>query len=547
MKMTEMVSTAPIAVEKSVRGDEIRVLTSCKAGKIVPVSYIPVLREDRVSRGRVRLALQMDETVHPLMNAVNVTAYAHFVPFLAFERFGGMETFNRSYQKIGEPHNDTPVPFFESVQFDRDAPFWKTLGIHWRASAINSAPLEAYNVLVNWRREARSARLPQRALLDTTLAEAFWKHPNLNHIVPDFDQAAMDGEVELQFASPKINVSGIGKHDTQGFTGVQSNVPVRERDAEGNYRNVVYERAIPTSTADSTFLRTTIANEYVPDIFAELESAGVKLSLANLELAKKTAAFAKLKDKFEAIDDDHIVDLMMEGIRVPDEALKQPILLDKKSTIFGMAERHAMDGASLDMSVTTGTTSLDLNFVTPAMNVGGVILITVEIVPEQLFERFYDEFLGLLDTDRLPNFLRDYLDPEKVDVVYNQYVDVEHSDRLGTFGYAPLNHAWKRSLTRIGGKYYRRLPDTFVEDRQRFWSIEQVDPALTDDFYLCPTDFPHSVFLDTLSDPFEVLALGGVQIVGNTVFGKGLDEDNNSYEEVMAQVDQSRIVQEEQL
>lgn len=538
MKPNEMISSTPISVEKSIRGDEIRALTSCKAGKIVPVAYIPVLREDQVSRGSIRLKFDMAETVHPLMNAINVTAFAHFVPFLAEERFTGMDAFNRSYQGIGEPHNGTPIPFFETVNFLRASPFWSTLGVHWKeGQPINSAPLQAYNTLVNFRRQARSTKLPVRAKHDGTLAEAFWRNPNLWHIVPDFDQAAMDGEVELQFANSKLPIRGIGRK-TGSTPAIVNGQTVVENMTGGATTTYPFSAALGGTAFQMKVYETT----GTPDIFAELTESGVRVSLANIELAKQTAAFAKLREKYAGLDDDHIIDLLMEGIRVPDEALKQPILLDKKSTIFGYSERHAMDGASLDMSVTTGTTEIDLKFRTPPMNVGGIILITVEIVPEQLFERMFDTFLGTTNPNTLPSFLRDYLDPEKVDIVQNRFVDVEHSTPTATFGYAPLNHAWKRSMARIGGKYYRRNPDTFVEDRQRFWSVEQLNPTLTTDFYLV-RDLPHSVFADTLSDPFEVLTLGNVQIIGNTVFGKTLDEDTGDYDAIMDQIDTSRIVQ----
>lgn len=542
MKLGEVVSTSPIETEKSVRGDEIRALTSCRAGHIVPVAYMPVLREDRVSKGNIRLSFKMAETIHPLMNSVNVTAYAHFIPFFAFERFTGMDAFNRSYQGKGEPHNNTPIPFFQTVAFDRQAAFWKTLGVHWpQGGAINSAPLEAYNLLVNWRRQVRSRHLPQRTLLDTTLAAAFWKHSDMYHIVPDFDQAAMDGEVQLQFANSTAPVRGIGFANPMTASGMVASPAVRQ----GN--GVTTNFPISTSLSNTNngkvwFKAKEGGGVYAPDVFTELADMGVTLSLANIELAKQTAAFAKLQEKYSALSDDHIIDLLMEGIRVPDEALKQPILLDKASTIFGYSERHAMDGANLDVSVTTGETSLDLRFRTPAMNTGGIVLITVEIVPEQLFERKFDQFLGTSNPDKLPNFLRDFLDPEKVEVVPNKYPDVMHSTPEGTFGYAPLNHAWKRSITRVGGKYYRPTPDAFVEDRQRFWSVEQLNPTLTADFYMV-NSLPHSVFMDTISDAFEVLALGNMQVVGNTVFGKTLDEDTGDYEKIMSQVEQTRIKQ----
>lgn len=553
MRATEVISSTPITVEKSVRGDEIRALTSCRAGKIVPLAFVPLLREDRVSRGSINLSFKMAETVHPLMNAVNVTGMAHLIPFSAFERFNGMDEFNRSYMGQPEAHNSQVIPFFETVNFSSTAPFWKTLGVHWKeGQPINSAPLEAYNLLVNWRRKARSAKLPQRLMTDTTLSQAFWRNPNMWHIVPDFDAAMMDGEVPLSVnlgAIPdKLAIDGFGTR----ATAMASLSGAAFRNSEGLPNipiNSVLESNVGTgfvmrAKGSGSTLRPDIY-AVMPDIFAELRSGGISLSLANIELAKKTAAFAKLREQYSGVSEDHLMDLLMEGIRVPEEAMRQPILLARGSTIFGYTERHAMDGASLDKSVTTGETRINLTFRTPPMNTGGVIIVTAEIVPEQLFERLEDRFLAATDPAKLPSFLRDFLDPEKVEVVQNKFVDVEHATPTHTFGYAPLNHAWKRSLTRIGGRYYRRNPDTFVEDRQRFWSVEKLNPSLTADFYLVPENLPHTVFMDAEADPFEVLSLGNVEIVGNTVFGKMLTEDEGHYDAVMSKVDTSRIAQEE--
>lgn len=541
MRVTETISNTPIGVEKTIRPDELRSLTSGRAGRILPVQFIPLLREDRVSRGSVRLQVQMQETIHPLMNAVNVTAYAHFVPFTAFERFKelGMDSYNRSYQGVGEPHNDTPIPYFVTEAYSKNSPFYQKMGIQWKdGQPINRAVREAYAAVVNFRRNARSKHLPEYEMgtSETALAAAFWKNPNMWHIVPDYDQAAMDGEVELQFVDYRVPLSGFGR--TAGATVTpNADVSVLENAAGGPR---TYPHSLPSNNGN---LRVETSAVGVPLVFAELQQAGVRVSLQNIELAKKTAAFAKLRQQYSGMDEEHLMDLLMEGIRVPDEAMKQPILLDKKSSIFGYSERHATDGANLDKSVTTGTTELTLNFRTPAMNVQGIILVTLEIVPEQLFERMRDPFLAATNPDQLPNFMRDYLDPEKVSIVRNDYVDVEHSTPTGTFGYAPLNHEWKRSITRIGGKFYRKIADTFVEDRQRFWSVETLNPQLTRDFYLVPLDLPHTVFADMLADPFEILCLGSAEIVGNTVFGKTLEEDEGHYDYIMNQVDTDRINQ----
>lgn len=537
MNTNELIATSPISVAKTARQDKLRSITSCQPGKIVPLAYFPLLREDAVARGNLRISFEMAETMYPLLNAVNCKVMVHFISHLAFERFDGFDSFNRSYQGEPEPSTGTPIPFVNTMAFAKAAEIWKALGVQWpEGASINRSVVEAYNLLVNFRRRARTDKLPVRALTDTTLAEAFWRNTGMvGQIVPDWDQAAMDGNVELQFAVPKLPISGLGRKVGNAASTLLSNVEV--------YEGYTGQRTYPfaNETTDTSYVFET-GSGGTPTIFAELQNAGVTVSLANIELAKKTAAFAKLREKYDGLDDEHIIDLLMEGIRVPDAAMKQPILLATQSTIFGMTERKAMDGDSLDVSRTTGQTAVTVTFRAPPMNTGGVILVTCEIVPEQLYERQGDVYLGTTDPAKFPNFMRDYLDPEKVEVVQNKFVDVHHSAPTATFGYAPLNHAWQRDNVRAGGKFYRPNPDTFVEDRLRFWSADVVDPTLTDDFYMV-SGLPNSVFADTEADPFEVVTIGSVAIVGNTVFGDRLEEDTGSYEEIMSQVDTDRIEQ----
>jgi hypothetical protein len=118
---------------------------------------------------------------------------------------------------------------------------------------------------------------------------------------------------------------------------------------------------------------------------------------------------------------------------------------------------------------------------------------------------------------------------------------VDHSTPNAVFGYAPLNHEYMRSAPNIGGKYYRPEVDAaFDEDRQKIWANETVDPELTEDFYLC-NNVHHKVFADSTSDAFEITARGTFEITGNTVFGGALKEATDDYDQVMADVDQTRL------
>lgn len=557
MRMTEMVPTAPITVQRSKRRDRGRLLTSGDAGKILPLKYIPMLREDAVSRGKVRVNIEMAETAELLMNGIGVNVYAHYVPMLAFDRFNGsMEELNRSYK--GETGiGGSVVPFFEKNKVYRPSSnsvadvsntqnwpasidtsnwalesgndeFYQTMGIHTQAANFNTTVVEAYNAIVNHRRKARSSSLPLRNAHDHRLAEAFWSLDN-NHIVPDFDQKLIDGEVAL--------------------AGLTFQAPVKARWARANStnRDAQSDQALDETSIWWPGQKSGIVddgNYYLFDeIFAELTQGGnATMSLADIEQAKKTAAFAKLRSLYDGIDDEHIIDLLMEGIRVPEETMTQPILLARQQTMIGYRQRFATDAGNLDESVTNGFATVDLNIRTPKMNTGGVIMITAEIVPEQMWERKKDYFLYETDPDNLPNYLRDYLDPEKVSVVQNDHLDVNHSTPNGTFGYAPLNHEWMRDMVNVGGKYYRPANDAFDEDRQKIWTVEATDPTLSEDFYLV-SDLHKKVFADQVSDAFEITCISDCEITGNTVFGERLLEADTTsdYEAITDLVDTARI------
>jgi hypothetical protein len=558
MRMTEMVPSTPITVQRSTRRDRGRVLTSADAGKILPLKYIPMLREDAVKRGRVRVNFEMMETAELLMNGIVVNVMAHYVPMLAFERFNGsMEELNRSYKgetgiggsvvpyfeknkryrpDIDEVINDTTPEDFDVSDYISggisagNAEFFQTMGIHTQASNLNTTVVEAYNAIVNHRRKARSASLPLRNAFDYRLAEAFWALDN-NHIVPDFDQKLIDGEVSLNgltFEAP-LRANAYGAYSARN-------------EVSGGTASAVSDTSwSPIGDASAA---TLSGDEVIfSDIWAELTSGGnATMSLADIEQAKKTAAFAKLRSMYDGIEDDYVVDMLMEGIRVPEETMKQPILLAKQQTMIGYNQRYATDAANLDTSVTNGYASVDLNIRTPQMNTGGVILITAEIVPEQMWERKKDYFLYETDPDNLPNYLRDVLDPEQVSVVKNDHLDVNHSTPDGTFGYAPLNHEWMRDMVNVGGKYYRPANDAFDEDRAKIWTVETTDPTLSSDFYL--VDSLHKkVFSDQVADAFEITCISDMEITGNTVFGERLLEADatSDYEAITDLVDTARI------
>lgn len=537
--------TQPIPAARTNRRIDVRGLTSMPAGKVVPLTAFPLLREDRLNMSRFRINFEMMETVEILMNPVYVRVMAYLVPNLAFDRFNGIDQLNRSYMKQPETDGGTVTPFFSTAVAGAHGSnaILKYLGKHARpGQTINNAYIEAYNEIWNFRATNRSPDIDKRLVNDQTLAKAFWVHENFSEIVPDFDQAVIDGEVPLN-----VTASAVTLKNTQvsgGFTIDKSPV--------GHFRNVSPYTAIQfqnlASTAQVTTSTTNGAtplgiNSYVnlAAIAAELAEDGITVSLSNIELARKTQAFAALRKQFSGHTDDYIIDLLMGGISVPEQAWRQPILLGDRSTIFGMNKRYSTTADDLTASVVNGGTFIDINIGTPVCPVGGVVMITAEAMPEQLFERQMDPYMFISDTEQLPEFLRDTLDPEKVEIVQNQYVDIDHDTPTATFGYAPLNHKWAHMGPGIGGKFFRPEVDAaFDEDRQRIWAVETANPTLSEDFYLCST-MHTKPFAVTDEDPFEAVTRGIVTINGLTVLGRPLIEATDDYEQIMAEAPLDRI------
>lgn len=537
--------TEPIAVPRTMRRHLVRGLTSLPAGKMVPLTAIPVLREEAVRSGRLRFSFEHLETAEILMNAINVRVMAYFVPTLAFPRFNGsMDQLNRSYEGKPPIEGQPVVPYINTLNFGTyGGQVHRYLGFHCKAEdTFNTAYLEAYNLIWNFRAKNRSPKLQERLMTAGDLAPAFWMHDRFAHIVPDFDQAVIDGQVALNVVSAKMPVRGIG---LQGQTGGAANFGVQESTGQtvqmrGYSIRGQSDSATLTNTTKATVQTRTINGSEFPDVWAELQANGITISLSNIELARKTQAFAKLRQQYNE-NDDWIINLLMDGIHIPDEAFKQPMLLADRRTVFGQSKRYASDAANLTESVVNGMTEIEMSVQLPRVGCGGVIMVVAEIMPDQLFERQEDPFLMAKNVNDLPQYLRDELDPEKVDVVPNRRIDVSHGTPNGTFGYEPLNARWNIDTPRVGGLFYRPTVNTgFDEDRQRIWAVETLNPTLATDFYLC-TAMHTKPFVVQNRDPFEAVSQGEIYIEGNTVFGSHLVEATNDYSAVISQAPQTRI------
>jgi len=531
----ERVRDTPIPHQRTLRRDSVSVITSSFGGKFVPLKMIPLLPEDGANNSRLTLTVQMAETAEMLLNSVTIQCQSWFVPKLALDRFQDMGQIERSFNGINEK-DGAPIPWFE-IEQDMGKPIYQVLGLHHNsADSYNTDYVESYNAVWNYIAKQRSDALTERVALDGTLAPAFWEQTQMKHVVPTFDQAMTDGRVPVTIETgAKMPVYGVGNSAGTPTPNISITHATGETDGGPGWAGSVVSGV--SIRADGP------TGDALPDIYAELDAQGINLSIADIDLARETTAWARLRNQYQGLSEDYMMDQLLAGIRISDQQLKNPMLVGQADTIVGMSQRYATDSANLQKSVTAGQTMLQVPVRAPATQCGGVIVVTAQALPTQIYERQRDYYFAADKVSDLPNRTSDELDLQPVSLVRNVEVDERYSPGTAgdLFGYAPLNHEWVRRAPNVGGKYYQPDPAApWTEVRNRLWDANVVDPVLGPDFYVSTT-LKHDVFETTTVDPFEWWLSGEVPITGLTYFGPALLEGTDDYDKVLAQVDQERF------
>lgn len=562
-------NTAPVVYNQTTREDSAVLMTSGYAGKIVPVAYAPLLRGDSAS-GSVGIDIELAEMPRPLLNGVVANLQAWFVPKSAHPQFSGMDEFRHAFQggnikQLGAAER-VPPAFFSKVTTGgslttiANSELFKSLGLHIsNVDPVNTDLIDAYNLVVNFRLGAHSSKLPRRSYAaedlatSTSLARAFWPSGRFSRVVPDYERALILGGVDVDVLAATLPVTGsgivkirptyqlAGTHryatDNVQATGIGQDISL----LAGKWK---HNRPVGGNTVDTQFYFDPNGSLEV-DVGAlsvQMAGAGAQLTLADIDKARTSQAFAKLRSAYSGnetvgfINDDVLVAELMQGFAVPEHASKQPWLLDSQRVPFGMIQRHATDAANLDQSVSQGRASATLRVNVPKTETGGLIIVTCEVLPERLDERQSDEFLYIDDPDKLPNPLRDVQRPEPVDLVMNRRLDTKHATPNALYGYEPMNDKWNRKFTRLGGVFYKANPtDPWTENRASIWLPEIINPTFTGEHFLAPANFPQDVFADPEAPAFELVARHQLQIVGQTQFGDVLVENSDDYAEVIGE------------
>lgn len=506
-------------------------MSSGRAGVVTPGFIAPVLKGDSVS-GTLAFDVNLNDMPKPLLNPVYCNVQLWFVPKSSFPQFAGTDEFLNSYTSTSitalGAADRAPPPYFVKTNSDvaKNSELFKTLGIHTPTGAeINVDYIDAFNMVYNFRLAAHSSKLPLKEYWQEDTAKAvalppaFWPSGRFKDVVADYERALILGSLDLDVSAGKIPIHGLRYKSTN--------------EPSGGFINPASGQG---ATLSDRKMLTTQATGLYPEVWGAMEGQTVSASLADIDKARTTQAFAKLRTAYAGNDstgfmsDEMILAYLMQGISVPNEYYRRPWMLGQQRVAFGFAERHATDGPSLDASITSGRTRVQLSCNVPMQDVGGYIVATIEVLPERLDERQTDEAVFITTVEQLPNALRDVQRKEPVDSFLNRRVDAKHSTPNGLYGYEPMNNVWNRSFTKLGGVFYQPDPaDPFTESRAGIWQAGIVDALYNEDHFLAPQPFPHNVFSDTAAPAFEFVVRHNLSIVGLTQIGDVLAENNDDY------------------
>lgn len=538
-EINQRLQTMPQQWPRTLRPDMMHTVTSGNAGYAIPLGCMELLREDALETTPVRARVYMQETAELLLNTVHTVFSAYMVPKLAFDRFKdgngnpSMDSLNRAY--LGQEEADgSTIPYVENIPYSSDGTdagvfeFYKAAGMHAPSAdaLVNADYAEAYWQVFEFRCKQRSEALwesVKNAYAAGSLLPAFFDNPQMSMVKASFDDAMLDGEVPLNVVNSRMDVRTDAAN--AGHVSV-----LNANDERGRLR-----------ASDNVYFNTPGSDDAVAALYTEMSANGITVSVANIELGRELAAWARVRQQYEGLEDDAIIDLLMAGMSIPSQFNAQPMLLARHRVPFGMTQRYSTEAANLDVSATKGVCGADFNIRCPRVSGGGVIIVQAEVMPEQFWERSKDYHFLRTNADRRPDRLLDELDPQAVEVVENLHADVRHTDPTGLFGYAPLNHEYVRKRFNLGGKFHKVDPnEAWKQDRNRIWASEPIDPQLSKEFFLA-TDLPQDVFIATTEDTLEFSLVANGNISGLTFIGERLRESTGQYQAIEDRVDLSRI------
>ena len=218
--------TTPLQFPRTLRNDNQSLLTTGRAGEVIPFGFIPLFREDSAT-GRVTVVAELAEMPKPLENAVIGRLQTWAVPRPALPQFSGLDEYTHAYQgknitQLGAAGR-TPPSLFDTISYSavyataNGSEFMRATGLTIEASETgNTDYVDAYILVQNFRLAAHSSKMTRYDYYqedNTTALElkpAFWPRNKFHSVVADYESALVTGALDLDVSAGQIPISGLG-------------------------------------------------------------------------------------------------------------------------------------------------------------------------------------------------------------------------------------------------------------------------------------------------------------------------------------------------
>jgi len=492
-----------------------------KAGKLAPVMAV-ALRGSESAVVNQEVSFMLDPISGRLLTDMFCEATSVFVPMQAIDELKNpADAYPGNAEAFRQKLLSETAPFVTETENEIS----KRLGVVPRSvggvKVVNEVARLAYIAAVNHLRSRRYHAATQLTKTATAIVFAI-----LSQTVLDRLNGVLDPETRVNGAvnfSAQIPVAGIG---------VWGNPLPAETSETNLLMSDSTTGALETKTGRkgiSGFIETASG---IPQVFADLQN---QISLSDFYQAERMDALTREMRTIMDQNPTHGETLIARWARgLSIDLGKNCVVVGERRESVSRLMQRATDGANLGVEQTEGMGVINLNYVVPKTEFGGVIVTVASLLPDETLAEQPHPLLSKEWTQL--NYAADELAIDPVAVtVRDLYADCASGDESNIALYVGNNHMEKNY---IHYGFNRHVDPLTVDSETAIWQLE-VPMSVTPDNVSYPDNLNQDPFADTTAEVVTYNARSNVMFATPMIFGptpvEDLDvlDDENIFEETV--------------
>jgi len=485
-----------------------------KAGKLAPVMAV-ALRGSESAVVNQEVSFMLDPIPGRLLTDMFCEATSVFVPMQAIDELKNpADAYPGNAEAFRQKLLSETAPFVTETENEIS----KRLGVVPRSvggvKVVNEVARLAYIAAVNHLRTRRYHAATQLTKTATAIAPAILSQTVLDRLNGVLDpETRVNGAVDFNAQIPVTTDA-----DSGDVVGVVSTTQA------SSLRNL-YEGG--TSGAK---LGTTVVTD---QLYADMSTGSI--SLSDFYQAERMDALTREMRTIMDQNPTHgetLIARWARGLSV-DLGKNCVVVGERRESVSRMLDR-ATDGANLGVEQTEGMGVINLNYVVPKTEFGGVIITVASLLPDETLAEQPHPVLSKEWTQ--PNYAADELAIDPVAVtVRDLYADCASGDESNIALYVGNNHM-EKSYIHYG--FNRHVDPLTVDSETAIWQLE-VPMSVTPDNVNYPDNLNQDPFADTTAEVVTYNARSNTIFATPMIFGptpvEDLDvlDDANIFEETV--------------